>query len=133
MRKLYTMAAALLMASASFAQVNVTYKVDITDYLAAGNTLGANGIRIGGNFTTNGANPYGTIIKIDLSDASLFNSTIEPFTDAACSIRLNDSYYFTGVPGFDGCSFIYLRNTDSPSTIYLKISNKKSLILQIIL
>lgn len=49
------MAAALLMASASFAQVNVTYKVDITDYLAAGNTLGANGIRIGGNFTTNGA------------------------------------------------------------------------------
>jgi hypothetical protein len=55
MRKLYTMAAALLMASASFAQVNVTYKVDITDYLAAGNTLGANGIRIGGNFTTNGA------------------------------------------------------------------------------
>lgn len=85
------------------------------------------------NFTTNGANPYGTIIKIDLSDASLFNSTIEPFTDSVCSIRLNDSYYFTGVPGFDGCSFIYLRNTDSPSTIYLKISNKKSLILQIIL
>ena len=55
MRKLYTMAAALLMASASFAQVNVTYKVDITDYLAAGNTLGANGIRIGGNFTDLGA------------------------------------------------------------------------------
>lgn len=49
------MAAALLMASASFAQVNVTFKVDITDYLAAGNALGANGIRIGGNFTTNGA------------------------------------------------------------------------------
>lgn len=61
MRKLYTMAAALLMASASFAQVNVTYKVDITDYLAAGNTLGANGIRIGGNFTDLGAtNPNWT-------------------------------------------------------------------------
>lgn len=55
------MAAALLMASASFAQVNVTYKVDITDYLAAGNTLGANGIRIGGNFTDLGAtNPNWT-------------------------------------------------------------------------
>lgn len=49
------MAAALLMASASFAQVNVTYKVDITDYLAAGNTLGAGGIRIGGDFTDRGA------------------------------------------------------------------------------
>jgi len=61
MRKLYTMAAALLMASASFAQVNVTFKVDITDYLAAGNTLGANGIRIGGNFTDLGAtNPNWT-------------------------------------------------------------------------
>ena len=55
------MAAALLMASASFAQVNVTFKVDITDYLAAGNTLGANGIRIGGNFTDLGAtNPNWT-------------------------------------------------------------------------
>ena len=35
--------------------VSVTYKVDITNYLAGGATLGANGMRIGGNFTTRGA------------------------------------------------------------------------------
>jgi hypothetical protein len=34
--------------------VKVTYKVDITNYLAGGATLGANGIRIGGNFTARG-------------------------------------------------------------------------------
>ena len=33
---------------------DVTYKVDITNYLTA-NTLAANGIRVGGNFTDNGA------------------------------------------------------------------------------
>ncbi|MFN5506081.1 MAG: T9SS type A sorting domain-containing protein, partial [Flavobacteriia bacterium] len=32
---------------------DVTYKVDVTNYLAA-NTLAANGIRVGGNFTDNG-------------------------------------------------------------------------------
>jgi hypothetical protein len=37
------------------AQVKVTYQVDITDYLAGGATLSPNGIRIGGNFATNGA------------------------------------------------------------------------------
>jgi uncharacterized protein GlcG (DUF336 family) len=30
------------------AQVTVTYKVDISNYLAGGATLGVNGIRIGG-------------------------------------------------------------------------------------
>ncbi|MFK7784510.1 MAG: T9SS type A sorting domain-containing protein [Crocinitomicaceae bacterium] len=39
----------------SFSQVNVTYQVDITEYLAAGNTLDPNGIRVGGDFTTQGA------------------------------------------------------------------------------
>jgi hypothetical protein len=33
---------------------DVTYKVDVTNYLAS-NTLAANGIRVGGNFTDNGA------------------------------------------------------------------------------
>jgi hypothetical protein len=33
---------------------DVTYKVDVTNYLTA-NTLAANGIRVGGNFTDNGA------------------------------------------------------------------------------
>jgi hypothetical protein len=30
---------------------DITYRVDISNYLAAGNTVGANGIRIGGNFS----------------------------------------------------------------------------------
>ena len=54
MKKLTT----LLFASASFftfSQVDITYQVDITDYLAAGNVLDPNGIRVGGDFTTQGA------------------------------------------------------------------------------
>ena len=39
----------------SFSQVNVTYQVDVTNYLAAGNTLDPTGIRVGGDFTTQGA------------------------------------------------------------------------------
>ena len=35
--------------------VNVTYNVDINDYLAGGATLASNGIRIAGNFGANGA------------------------------------------------------------------------------
>lgn len=55
--------AILLVSTGLMAQVTVTYKVDITDYLAAGNTLGAGGIRIGGNFTDQGAtNAAGTAI-----------------------------------------------------------------------
>lgn len=61
MKKLYTFIAALIVASSINAQVNVTYNVDITDYLASGNSLGANGIRIGGNFNTvSGGLPDGT-------------------------------------------------------------------------
>lgn len=55
MKKLYSFAAAILMASAITAQVNVTFKVDVTDYLAGGATLNSAGLRIGGNFATQGA------------------------------------------------------------------------------
>lgn len=55
MKKIYTIFSSLFVAAIATAQVSVTYQVDITDYLAAGNVLGANGIRIGGNFTTVGA------------------------------------------------------------------------------
>ncbi|MDA0974261.1 MAG: T9SS type A sorting domain-containing protein [Bacteroidetes bacterium] len=60
MKKLYTFSAALLAAFALTAQVNVTYQVDITDYLAEGNILGENGMRIGGNFTDQGATVAGS-------------------------------------------------------------------------
>ncbi|MBC8048382.1 MAG: T9SS type A sorting domain-containing protein [Fimbriimonadaceae bacterium] len=52
MKKVYSVFSLLFLAAVVSAQVNITYQVDITDYLAAGNVLGANGIRIGGNFTT---------------------------------------------------------------------------------
>jgi hypothetical protein len=39
--------------------VTITYKVDITNYLAGGATLGANGIRVGGNFGDRGASSAG--------------------------------------------------------------------------
>ena len=45
------LAACLFSITMVSAQVTVTYKVDISNYLAGGATLGANGIRIGGNFT----------------------------------------------------------------------------------
>lgn len=54
MKKIYSLLSILFVAGAVNAQVNVTYMVDITDYLAAGNTLGAGGIRIGGDFATTG-------------------------------------------------------------------------------
>lgn len=38
-----------------FSQVNVTYQVDVTEYIGAGNTVDPTGIRIGGDFTTQGA------------------------------------------------------------------------------
>lgn len=50
MKKIYALAIGVMTAASLSAQVNVTLKVDITDYLGAGNTLGANGMRVGGNF-----------------------------------------------------------------------------------
>lgn len=56
MKKLYILFSAALFGAAMHAnaQFSVTYKVDITEYLAT-ETLGANGIRIGGNFSTAGS------------------------------------------------------------------------------
>lgn len=70
MKKTLTLAAALV-ASAAFAQVSVTYKVDITDYLGAGNTLGANGMRVGGNFADQTATVGGNaMVNWSPSDAN---------------------------------------------------------------
>lgn len=57
MKKLYTLfaATALFATTALNAQVAVTFKVDITEYLAIPTELGANGMRIGGNFSDNGS------------------------------------------------------------------------------
>ncbi|MEY4478383.1 MAG: hypothetical protein RL276_688 [Bacteroidota bacterium] len=72
MKKTLTLAAALV-ASAAFAQVSVTYKVDITDYLGGGATLGANGMRIGGNFAAQGAT-NGTNAMVDWSPSNQYSA-----------------------------------------------------------
>jgi len=55
MKKVFTLLSLVAFGFSANSQVTVTYKVDVTGYLAAGNTLAANGIRVGGNFTDNGA------------------------------------------------------------------------------
>jgi hypothetical protein len=55
MKKVFTLLAMVAFGFAAHSQVTVTYKVDVTAYIAAGNTLSPNGIRIGGNFGDNGA------------------------------------------------------------------------------
>jgi hypothetical protein len=55
MKKMFTLLSMVAFGFAANSQVTVTYQVDVTGYLAAGNTLAANGIRVGGNFTDNGA------------------------------------------------------------------------------
>ena len=72
-------------------------------------------------------------LKIDLSDASLYGATIEPFLDANCSIPLANYYFLNGVPGFDGASFIYLKQLNAPSTIYLKFKRENEMVLQIVI
>ena len=73
MKKLVLSVVALLtFAAASLqAQVTVTYTVDITAYLAGGTALGANGIRIGGNFADqSGAVTAGNMVNWSPSDAN---------------------------------------------------------------
>ena len=56
MKKFYTLFSFLFVGSFAFSQMTtVTLQVDISNYLAAGNTLDPNGIRVGGNFASNGA------------------------------------------------------------------------------
>ena len=50
MKKLYTLLSLLFVGTALMAQVTVTYKVDITGYLAAGNVLDPRGMKVAGNF-----------------------------------------------------------------------------------
>jgi hypothetical protein len=55
MKKLYTLiGAAFFAVSALTAQINITFRVDVTEYIAT-TPLGANGMRIGGNFSDNGS------------------------------------------------------------------------------
>ncbi len=53
MKKLYTLLSLLFVGTALMAQVTVTYKVDITQWLAGGGVLAPTGMKIGGNFAEN--------------------------------------------------------------------------------
>jgi hypothetical protein len=59
MKKMFTLLATSALTFSAMAQVTVTYQVDVTGYIAAGNTVSPNGIRIGGNFGDNGATDAG--------------------------------------------------------------------------
>ena len=50
-----TLGLAALTSVMAYGQVDVTFQVDVTDYTAAGSTIAANGLRIGGNFADAGA------------------------------------------------------------------------------
>jgi Secretion system C-terminal sorting domain len=67
MKKLYTIISLLFVSAAAMAQVNVTYRVDVTNYIV-GTPLGPGGMRVGGNFATVGNN--NSILDWSPSDAA---------------------------------------------------------------
>ena len=66
MKRTFTLCAALFIGAVAMAQSTVTFKVDITNYLAGGATIDPTGIRIAGNFSTNG----GTVTTGAMADWS---------------------------------------------------------------
>ena len=56
---MFTLLSALFIGAVATAQVTVTFQVDVTNYLASGVTLDPTGIRVGGNFSTNGGQANG--------------------------------------------------------------------------
>jgi hypothetical protein len=71
MKKIFTLLAAFSLSALAFGQVTVTYQVDVTNYLAGGTALNANGIRVGGNFTDNsGTVTAGAVANWSPSDAN---------------------------------------------------------------
>ena len=59
MKKLYLFSLFFTCLTISAQQVTVTHRVDVTDYLSGGAALDPSGIRIAGNFATNGATTNG--------------------------------------------------------------------------
>ena len=55
MKKIFTLCAALIFGATAFSQVTVVFAVDVNAYVAAGNTVNANGFRVGGNLTDHGS------------------------------------------------------------------------------
>ena len=77
----------------------VTYNVDINDYLAGGNVLAANGIRIAGNFATNGALSSGNSMP-DWSPTDPSSAMSDPDGDNIWTITVSYSNLPTGTQQF---------------------------------
>lgn len=68
MKKIFTLLS-LALSTMTFAQVTVTYQVDVTEYVAAGNVIAANGLRIGGNFADNSGTSSAAMVNWSPGDA----------------------------------------------------------------
>lgn len=66
MKRTFTLCAALFIGAVAMAQSTITFKVDITNYILDGATIDPTGIRIAGNFSTNG----GTVTTGAMADWS---------------------------------------------------------------
>lgn len=71
------------------------------------------------------------VLKIDLSDASLYNSLVVPYIDAECTIPLTNSFYMIGIPGYAGAFFMFLKELSSPPTFYIKFTRDTELVLKV--
>lgn len=87
MKKIYALGLAVFAAMSLNAQVSVTFKVDVTDYIGGGETIAANGVRIGGNFGDNGSttaswNPTDASCALTDEGNNVWSITVE-FPDSA--------------------------------------------------
>ena len=73
MKKILTLSLAILSAAVTMAQVDVTYQVDITEYLASGEVLAAAGMRVGGDFAVNSAT-NGSDAMMDWTPSDAFSA-----------------------------------------------------------
>jgi Secretion system C-terminal sorting domain len=71
MKKIYFLTLTLLFTLSLQAQVTVTYQVDVTNYVAGGAVISANGLRVGGTFADLGATTGGNaMVNWSPSDAN---------------------------------------------------------------
>ncbi len=124
MKKIYLLITTLSIYLSTFTQVNVTYQVDITNWLSGGGTLSADGIRIGGDFVatsgTNGALPMAAWGPSDPSCAmtdlgsNIWSVTVE-YPNA--SIGVTQLYKFVNGNWNGSCPECFNEGIDTTNTI----------------
>jgi hypothetical protein len=110
MKKTLTLAAALV-ASAAFAQVNVTYRVDMSAYISSGQTIDSSGVKLGGTLGDMGATNSAGSAMTNWAPGDMVNALYPIGNDVwemvvtypNSSIGLQQKYKFVngnwGVPG----------------------------------